>query len=619
MELATTLSAAEEVTDELAGQVDAAGPARLRALAELGLLVPVPDVSPPTHRFPEVVRRAIVPRARRVEGGGTAALHRDLSRWYAAHGQPAAALHHAVLAEDWAEVVGIIESSYRQLQFGHRNGELYEALLATPLEAIRTSRLAVVVRDARLPVPEDLYARAVSLPNDVVLLASLGAGGDARRHLETAFAVNTSLRARGRIGHAVTHAERALVMLKAARSAHPALTADLHASLELQLGITFLLGGRFADAVTHLHIAFEHAADNPRRYIASDAAGKQALAFAVMGEGMRATRWLAAHDEAPLDPSWLTPRILSSAAAARLLVSVDRLDLPAAEAAFATIIDLEVRREELWGLVTFAHGRFALAAGAAQDMLGQLHSARERAAHWFGDGAVAGPLLAALEADLLLALGRGNPAAAILSGEYADHPLLQVGRARLALLSGQVDDALRLSADAAWELHAQTRQRVEMALIHAVAAHRSGQGGVARSSLRSAISTAQLAGDLLDPFRTVPREELLEIAGDDEARAFLGTPALAERPEVFPARVELVRLTRREQQLLERLAVGLTTQQIAHSLRTSYNTVRVQQRGLYRKLEVGSRDDAVARGRQYGLLPYASADASVGNPGYPPG
>jgi LuxR family maltose regulon positive regulatory protein len=194
-----------------------------------------------------------------------------------------------------------------------------------------------------------------------------------------------------------------------------------------------------------------------------------------------------------------------------------------------------------------------------------------------------------------------------------------VGRARLALLSGQVDDALRLSADAAWEVHAQTRLRVEMALIHAVAAHRSGQGGVARSSLRSAISTAQLAGDLLDPFRTVPREELLEIAGDDEARAFLGTPALAERPEVFPARVELVRLTRREQQLLERLAVGLTTQQIAHSLRTSYNTVRVQQRGLYRKLEVGSRDDAVARGRQYGLLPYASADASVGNPGYPPG
>jgi LuxR family maltose regulon positive regulatory protein len=51
-----------------------------------------------------------------------------------------------------------------------------------------------------------------------------------------------------------------------------------------------------------------------------------------------------------------------------------------------------------------------------------------------------------------------------------------------------------------------------------------------------------------------------------------------------------------------RLAQGRTVQQIADNSVLSYNTVRTQQRSLYRKLGTSSRSEALARARAWGLL-----------------
>jgi LuxR family maltose regulon positive regulatory protein len=71
---------------------------------------------------------------------------------------------------------------------------------------------------------------------------------------------------------------------------------------------------------------------------------------------------------------------------------------------------------------------------------------------------------------------------------------------------------------------------------------------------------------------------------------------------VFPDRVELVDLTKREQRLLEALVTTGSRGEIASQLFLSVNTVKSQCAALYRKLGVATRADAILKGRQLGLL-----------------
>ena len=60
-------------------------------------------------------------------------------------------------------------------------------------------------------------------------------------------------------------------------------------------------------------------------------------------------------------------------------------------------------------------------------------------------------------------------------------------------------------------------------------------------------------------------------------------------------------LTPREADVLDALRQGLTRAEIAQQQMRSENTVRSQVRSLYRKLEAGSLEEALATARQYGL------------------
>lgn len=64
----------------------------------------------------------------------------------------------------------------------------------------------------------------------------------------------------------------------------------------------------------------------------------------------------------------------------------------------------------------------------------------------------------------------------------------------------------------------------------------------------------------------------------------------------------LDQLTEREKVILVRLSNGLSDQQIAANLFLSPNTVRWYNRQIYSKLGVGSRTQAIARGKELGLL-----------------
>jgi predicted ATPase/DNA-binding CsgD family transcriptional regulator len=61
-------------------------------------------------------------------------------------------------------------------------------------------------------------------------------------------------------------------------------------------------------------------------------------------------------------------------------------------------------------------------------------------------------------------------------------------------------------------------------------------------------------------------------------------------------------LSQREQEILERLASGLSDQQVADELFLSVNTIKWYNRQIYSKLGVGSRTQAIAAANQLGLL-----------------
>jgi LuxR family maltose regulon positive regulatory protein len=88
----------------------------------------------------------------------------------------------------------------------------------------------------------------------------------------------------------------------------------------------------------------------------------------------------------------------------------------------------------------------------------------------------------------------------------------------------------------------------------------------------------------------------------DRAERALGRPAGRRRPA---AAAEV--LTDRELVILRLLATTLSQPEIAQELYVSVNTVRTHIQGIYRKLEVASRKEAVAAARERDLLPHPAA------------
>jgi LuxR family transcriptional regulator, maltose regulon positive regulatory protein len=223
--------------------------------------------------------------------------------------------------------------------------------------------------------------------------------------------------------------------------------------------------------------------------------------------------------------------------------------------------------------------------------------------------AAAGDVAAALGAARRATAGRPLAAAA--------------AQARAWLAAGDVQAAREALAQGAGAFGAAPdRDRVTALLADCHVCHRLGDRARGRRALEQALKLAEeeqvrlpfvlerswLGGVLRDAnLATAAHQDLLGPAGParDGARARLGgaRAVVAELPGGRQDRPVVVeKLSEREREVLQHVSEMLNTTEIASVMYVSGNTVKSHLKSVFRKLGVGSRNEAVRRARELELI-----------------
>jgi LuxR family maltose regulon positive regulatory protein len=218
------------------------------------------------------------------------------------------------------------------------------------------------------------------------------------------------------------------------------------------------------------------------------------------------------------------------------------------------------------------------------------------------------------EAEAALRAGDTGRARALLlladEGEQPGRGDITLVRAGLLLAEGDFGAALELVSPLVDGVVPGTGQeRIAALLVAAVARRRLGAAHEAAALVEQALELAEPqrayrvfldGGPAVRSAVTVlvpPTSRNAGLAGRVLERFDAQSPRLAP-----PAGQANVRLTDSERAVLCFLPSHMTNEEISQALFLSINTVKTHLRSVYRKLGVGSRREAIARGRRMGLL-----------------
>jgi len=259
-------------------------------------------------------------------------------------------------------------------------------------------------------------------------------------------------------------------------------------------------------------------------------------------------------------------------------------------------IDRFILCELLLARVTLARGHVAAAAARLDELA---TTARRRGfLHRL-------PEIAALQVPVLLHQGHVE-AAAHLAGTFD----LPQSRARVFLARSEPSSALALLEPLGGQMEARGWQdeHLRVLALQALALHAKGREDEALCLLVEAMGLAEGGGFIrlfLD--EGAPMARLLSVA---VAREMM--PAYAGRLLTAFAAEKQVResalaeppstLSRRELEVLRLLAEGLSNLEIGERLFLALDTIKGHNRRIFEKLEVKRRTEAIARGRELGLL-----------------
>jgi LuxR family maltose regulon positive regulatory protein len=208
-------------------------------------------------------------------------------------------------------------------------------------------------------------------------------------------------------------------------------------------------------------------------------------------------------------------------------------------------------------------------------------------------------------AQVLVLIRQGNlPAAAQLAHQYE----LPFSQARVLLAQGDASAALRVLQPLRQQMEAKGWQdeRLKVMVFQAVAHHAQGQEDKAVQLLGDALVLAEPGGfirvfvDEGTPLCGLLSKTAARKIMPDYAARLLA--AFETKPSLPSAQPLIEPLSQRELEVLKLIADGLSNQEIGERLFLALDTIKGHNRRIFDKLEVKRRTEAIARGRELGLV-----------------
>lgn len=509
---------------------------------------------------------------------------------------PAGALRDALNGENWEEVPPIIES-YWGLLFMRHLPLLREAYAKTPASTFDRHPVARTVQEIahRALPPSPASALLGQLPADDDELLALADSDEAASAVVAAVVGMISARLRTEWDHARDRADRLVVFVDQVAHSNFDTVSRWMPGIHMEVGITYLMAGDLVAAERHLRRAWIESDFDNIGHVASGASSRLALVHALAGDVTQAEHWIGISRATAIPPEVAeVSTARETQAVAQALIAVARLDPAAAKEAEAAMVTRPGYFEQ-WSMWMHARAQLGLVRG---DLMGARRVLAESEA---SQPYVRTPPpfmqehLLADQIDLLIASGSATNALRLLLDHPDGGPRLKVALGRLRLLCGDDTGALSAVQPALGGDGAGPDVATEALVVSAMAHHRLGGVARATADLEAAVVLAEGSGCVWG-FGTVPRSELEQLA----LVADVEIPDVG--PKVFPDSVEVIELSSRQRAVLQHLATGKSASEIAATDYVSINTVKTQVASLYRKLGSKSRDEALQRARDAGIL-----------------
>jgi len=535
-------------------------------------------------------------------------LHRRASGWYAARGLTVHAIQQALMAKDWRNAADLMAKHGPGLVLGGETARLYELVGRLPAELVQPDpELALLGAADRIirGDPDAAAAHLLAASQQAELLSKERRG----RFALLLAIVNTAL------AWQVGDLDQVLVAGEEALASHSQVTNggdDAARAIMLStVGAAALWAGHLDGAELHLREGLAVALRAGLASQQSSCLSQLALVHAMRGELNEAMLCGANAAEITADQSWSSSVLEASGYLAQAWVHYYRDDLGEAtryadlaaasgvgwQAMTLGVMILRARLQRARGDLA---GSLDLVAAVRRDLTG----ARGSAYLW--------RWLLLTEAELRSAAGQPQSASAIRKSLDERGPLADgeaVVLARLHLAEG--DPAAAAAILAALDGSAPGGFLVvpaEVSLLDAVASDALADHDRAAMSLERALSLAEHGGlrrsflDVGAPARSLLARYRQRVP---TSWSYLDEllQASAESAEVTVAVPKLIdHLTEREHTVLRYLPSLMTYEEIATDLFVSLNTIKTHAYGIFRKLGVTGRRQAVRTARELHLL-----------------
>lgn len=543
-------------------------------------------------------------------------LHRRAALWFIEHGEAVEAIRQAIRARDWP-LVGELMMGGAAIRALSTERTAFGTLLAEiPPDALRATAELRATAAVLCLIEHDYPAFGVHVTHARELL---GARAETdRRPIEAFLSVARLVlaRAQGDVPGLITASSEVLDSLSDPAMAQTPAAAQYEAPALSNLGLGLIWAGRTDEAHRPLRQSLRLARDSGAELTAVNSLGYLAYLELEAGRLSKAHRTSTDALEIIDSRGWAEQcqAILAYLVLARIELEHDHLDtaqmfLDSAHAAQRNDPDLTP-----YPALCAAQARLWLAGGEAERARAAMSALRSE----FAAGDLPAMLRSEVEVtDAEIDLACGRP------GDCLDrlYPLLEDGadRDEVRVLIARAEEATDDHAAAESTLKvlrgrlANPLVAVQVGLLTALAAERRREDHRALAALDTTLPVAA-SEDIRRPFVQLGGRRLaallrqwraLQPPQQRRTRQFaeslldgLGRSG-GDAIQVDPMAESL---TDRERTVLTHMATLQTNEEIAADLFVSANTVKAHARGLYRKLGVANRREAVKRARDLGLL-----------------